>query len=240
METNLIEAGLNKNEAKIYLDLTEAGTSSIGEVSKRIKVHRSNVYDAVEGLVTKGLVSFVVKNKVKQFQITHPNNLLNMIREKEEKVQQLLPQLTLMNSLSDNKNEAQIMEGLPAAKRAMDHFLTHNETINVMGVPSKVAELVGPFLTNYHKRRTAKKIVMRHIYNTDANERMRILEKMPYTEVKILPAAFNSPVATNIVGNEVTLIYWDKNATVIRIVNEKIASVYKQYFNLLWNKAKKP
>lgn len=238
VEDELIEIGLSRNEAKTYLAIAELGLTSIGNVAKKSKIHRTNVYDAVEGLVKKGIVSYITKDNVKFYQIDEPANFLNLLREKEEKIKSILPKLHLLTQLSANENQAQIFEGLPAAKRAMDNFLTHNDTIMVMGVSKNVAELIGPFLTQYHQRRMEKKIVMKHIYNSDAHARIKTLASMKYTEVRVLPSEYDSPVATNIVGDEVTMIYWDKNALVIRITNKNIADVYRKYFELLWRDAK--
>ncbi|NQU98660.1 hypothetical protein HQ533_04285 [Candidatus Woesearchaeota archaeon] len=237
MEEDLRAIGLSKNEAKIYLALAELGSCSIGNIAKKIKIHRTNVYDAIEGLVKKGLASHIIKEKVKYFQITGPDNLLNMVKEKEAKVQAILPRLDLLNDMSI-KNEAQILEGLQAAKRVMDNFLSYKDTILVMGVSSNVADLMGYFLTHYHTRRIKEKIMMKHIYNTDAHKRIKDLKNMKYTEVRILPSEYDSPVATNIVGDEVTLIHWAKSPVIIRIKNKKIADSYKKYFDMLWNNAK--
>ncbi len=238
MEEKLRDIGLTKNESKIYIAVTELGSTTIGEIAKKSKIHRTNVYDAIKGLINKGLVSYILKEKVKYFQITDPLNLLNMIKEKEAKAKAVIPQLEMINNLTQSKNEAQILEGLKAAKRVMDNFLNYNEPILVMGVSSNAGDLINPFLTNFHKRRVEKKIVMKHIYNTDAHKRIKTLKKIPYTEIKVLPTEYDSPVATNIVGDEVTLIQWEKNPIIIIIKNKKIAESYRNYFNLLWKSAK--
>lgn len=238
MEQDLMDLGLTKNEAKTYLAVAELGSTTIGNVAKKSKVHRTNVYDSIEGLLKKGLVSYILKDKAKHYQIGDPINFLNLLKEKEEKIMNILPRLNLLQQLSKGENNAQILEGLPAAKRTMESFLEYNEEILVMGVSKSAAELIGPFLTQFHKKRIEKKVVMKHIYNTDAYARIKILNKMKYTEVRVLPSDYDSPVATNIVGDEVTMIHWDKNAIIIRIKNKKIADAYKKYFGILWKDAR--
>jgi len=238
MEEELREIGLSKNEVKIYIAVTEIGPSTIGEIAKKSKVHRTNVYDAIEGLINKGLISYIIRAKLKYFQVTNPDCLIDMIKEKEARINTIIPQLKIISNLSVSKNQAQILEGLKSAKRVMDNFLEYDEPILVMGVSANVEKLIKPFLENFHKRRVDKKIVMKHIYNTDAHERIKILKKIPYTEIRVLPNDYDSPVATNIVGDEVTLVQWEKNPVIIRIKNTKIAESYKKYFNFLWKDAK--
>jgi len=237
MEDELQAIGLSKNEAKAYLAITQLGSTTIGAIAKQSKIHRTNVYDAIDGLLKKGLISYIIKDGGKYYQMADAANMLNLLKEKEERIKSILPQLQLLQQMGENKSEAQVFEGLAAARRVMDHFLTYNEPILVLGVPSKVAQLIGPFLTQFHRKRIELKIPMKHIYNTDAFERIKALKAMPYTPVRILPSDYNSPVATNIVGDEVTMIYWDKDAIVIRIKNRKIADVYRKYFDLLWKSA---
>jgi sugar-specific transcriptional regulator TrmB len=238
MEEELQTIGLNKNEAKIYLALNELGQTTIGDIAKKSKIHRTNVYDAIENLVSKGLVSYVIKDNTKYFETTDPQNLQTMIKEKEEIVTALLPRLDMMHKLAASSCDVQLQTGIQASKRAMDSFLEKNETIYVFGTPSIVGQLIGPFLSNFHKRRIQKKIIMKHIYNTDAFERIKFLKALPYTPVRILPAEYNSPVATNVVGDEVIIIHWVKDPIIIRIKNKTLADVYRKYFELLWKKAK--
>jgi DNA-binding MarR family transcriptional regulator len=238
MEEELEAIGFSKNESKAYLAIAQLGSTTIGAIAKQSKIHRTNVYDAIEGLLKKGLISYIEKDGSKFYQMAEATNILNILKEKEDRIHTILPQLQLLQQMGNNKSEAQIFEGLPAARRAMENFLIYGEPIMVMGVSRNVGDLVGPFLAQFHRKRLALKIPMMHIYNTDALERIKILKAMPYTPVRILPSEYNSPVATNIVGDEVTMIYWDKDAIVIRIKNRKIADVYRKYFELLWKQAR--
>ena len=79
---------------------------------------------------------------------------------------------------------------------------------------------------------------MNHIYNSSAGDRVHFLNKMPYTEARILPKKYDSNATTNISGDRVVIILWDKKITVIEIRNEEIAQSYKNYFDLLWRMAK--
>ncbi|MBU1200910.1 MAG: hypothetical protein KJ583_03205 [Nanoarchaeota archaeon] len=236
-EDDLIDIGFGKNEAKAYLAIAELGPTAIGPIAKLSKIHRVNVYDAVEGLLKKGLISYIQKGKTKSYQITEPANFLNLLKEKEEKIKNIIPKIALLKQLANN-NEAEILEGLQAVKRFLDQTLEYGDTLLVMGIPSNVASLIGPFLPYFHRRRIDKKIVMKHIYNTDAHERIKVLKNMPYTEIKLLPSEYDSPITTFIVGKEVTFIHWSKNPLIIRIKSEKLADVYKKYYDVLWKNAK--
>ena len=93
------------------------------------------------------------------------------------------------------------------------------------------------FIPGYHKRRQAKKIVMKHIYNYKAQDRIQYLNTLDLTEARYLPEEFDSQVSTIICGDEAVFTLWSPNVWSIRIKNQEIADSYKKYFYLLWEKA---
>ena len=239
-EKVLEELGLSTNESKVYLALLDIGATTAGKITDASKIHRTSVYDALERLIKKGLVSFIVKDETKFFEATHPKNLMSVLEEKKNLLNQFMPQLELSRKMAESKGDACIFQGLKAAKDMMDHMLDLNDTILVYGVAKEAPMLAGAFLQDFHKRRIAKKVQFDHIYNTDAEERAKWLNTLPHTRAKVLPKEFDSPVATNICGDELILIMWQRDAIVIQIKNKQIADAYRNYFNLLWELAKTP
>lgn len=238
MEDILQEIGLSQNETRIYLALCEHGRVTISEAAKQAKIHRSNAYDAMEGLMQHGLASFMNIEGNKLYQAADPERLRALLREKGEKLETIIPNLQLMQDLDKaEENSARILRGMPAARRVIDSFLQYDDTIRVMGIQKNVANLLGPFIQHFHKRRQAKGINMQHIYNSDAVERMDLINDMELTEVRVLPDEYDAPISTNIVGDEVTLIDFKKDALIIQIKNKELAQAYKNYFEHLWKAA---
>lgn len=79
----LNDAGLSKNETKIYEALVKFGKLGAGDVSGRSGVPYSRVYDVLNSLIEKGLVE-VVPEKSKKFIAGDPENLLKIIENKEK------------------------------------------------------------------------------------------------------------------------------------------------------------
>ncbi len=238
-EDTLLELGLSKNEAKVYLALLRLGTTTAGKISDISGIHRTNVYDALDRLIERGLVSFIVKNDSKFYEAEHPNNLINILKRKEEKLMSVIPQLILDKNLSGPKPEARILTGVKAYKNILEGYLEKNMSRVVYGLPRKAYKMLGPFLVHYHKRRIEKKLEIKHIYNFDARKRINFLNKMPYTEARYLPKEFDSPVSTSICGDEVNFVLYEKEPIIIQICNQKIADAYRRYFDILWEMAKK-
>ena len=72
------------NESKVYLALLDLGSALAGEITKKSEVNRTNVYDAVERMYERGVVSYRTVSNVKYFQASPPQNLFRLLKEKEE------------------------------------------------------------------------------------------------------------------------------------------------------------
>ncbi|MDO8555848.1 MAG: helix-turn-helix domain-containing protein [Nanoarchaeota archaeon] len=238
-EALLEELGLSKNEAKVYLTLLETGLTTAGTIAKQAKIHRTNVYDALQRLTEKGIASYTIKDNEHYYEAADPHFLSNLLEEKQQRFHQILPELLLKKQLNKKTGSAQIYEGIKPLTSILNNHLTKEKTIYVLGAPKEAPSMMSTFLTHFHKARIKKKILMKHIYNTDCKERAIYLKKMPYTEVRLLPEAYNSLVSTLICNDEVTLTLWSTQQPIsIHIKSTEIAEAYKNYFELLYKTAK--
>lgn len=239
-QQTLMEIGMTKNEAEAYLALLELGPSTVVEIANKCKLHRPNIYDSLQKLMEKGIVSIIFKEKIKYYQASDPSMLDKLLKEKELKLQGIMPDLYAIFNMKKTKSFANVYEGINAVTKILDGLLRHNDNILVYGIPKVAPDMVRFFIMNFHKRRIEQKITMKHIYNFNAMERIKLLNSMPYTEAKYAPSEVESLVATFVCGNEVTLIIWTETPKVIQIIDNEASESYRQYFNLLWKIAMVP
>jgi len=232
------DLGFSKNEAKAYLALLELGSATAGQVAEKSKVHRTNIYDALERMLERGVVSYTMVANVKYFQATPPQNLFRLLEEKREQLKNVLPELLLKIQLSEKKSEAHIFEGVRAFVDIITNFLSYNDPILVYGIPKEAPIMMKTSLPHFHKKRMDQKIPIKHIYNHDAKDRVKLINKMPYTEARSLPQRFDSKVQTVVCGDEVVITVWAPPVISIKIINSKMADAYKKYFEILWKEAK--
>ena len=76
---------------------------------------------------------------------------------------------------------------------------------------------------------------MFHIYNYDSRKRAIEMNRMKYTEARILPQEFNAMISTNICGDDVTFRIWGDNAIVVRVKCKELSDAYLAYHRMLWN-----
>src|SRR3989338_9474242 len=85
----LQKIGLTKGETKVYEALALLGKSSTGKIIDKAGISSSKSYIILEKLIQKGLVSFVIENNIKKFQITNPNNILDYINKQQKELEKI-------------------------------------------------------------------------------------------------------------------------------------------------------
>ena len=230
--------GMNKNEVKVYLSLLQLGSTTVSPIAKYSNIHRANVYDSLKKLSNKGLVTTITRGKSSFYEANDPEHLIQLLREKEDSLQQILPELKLKKDLSKNRTNAEIIEGVPAFVRLLNGLLSYGKEIFVFGIPSDAPVLMSKLLPRFHKKRISMNIKMSHIYNENAQERISFLNNMSFTEARFLPKQFNSNVTTVVCGSEVIIVSWEDPVSSLRIKSSSFAGAYRNYFALLWNNAK--
>ena len=88
--------------------------TTAGKVTERSKIHRTSVYDALERLIKKGLVSFIIEGDTRYFEATDPKNLMNIIEDKQRLLTSCLPQLELAKELTKDIGDIHSYEGVRA------------------------------------------------------------------------------------------------------------------------------
>src|SRR3989338_11486431 len=87
------ELGLSPSEAKIYEVLLYDAETGVSDISKRAKVHRRNVYDALNRLLEKGLVFQIFQKGENLYRAVHPNKLMELLKEKQNSLEKTMPTL---------------------------------------------------------------------------------------------------------------------------------------------------
>ncbi len=246
METEILKKiGLTGNEADVYLTLMEMGSTPAGDLIKKSGLHRTVVYDLLERLIEKGLVTYVIIGKIKHFEAIDPNHLLDYIEQKKDElndhkkeIEKMIPELDMKRKLSKESQEATIFKGKKAIKTIMEDVLRTGETMYVFGAEGKFKENFPVYFYHFNRRRVEKDIVIKIIYceRVRVHERYKEIKKV---EIKYLPDEFHTPANTWIFGDKVAIVVWSNQPIATLIRSKEVAKAYKTNFDLLWKIAKK-
>src|SRR3989344_4236041 len=108
----LEKLGFTKGEIKVYFSLLELGDTSSGPIIKKSGIAGSKVYEILEKLKIKGLISETINNKIKDFQANSPKRILDYLKNKEKELRleqteftKILPQLLKRYNTKSNQQE---------------------------------------------------------------------------------------------------------------------------------------
>lgn len=233
----LQEMGLTKSESKVYLTLLRMRSGLAGDIASKTELHRRNVYDALERLVQKGLVGFIIQNKRKYFQVKEPEIFLEILENKKIEFEKILPKLKSRYEGAEAKQEVMILKGKNGLKTAFDDQINVGKPIYVYGASEKYRSVLKYYSYQHRKKRLKKKIKVKIIFYEGV--RGTEVSKMPLAEVKFLPEEFKGIIDTIVYGNKVELFIWTEDPFVIMIESGELADSYKKFFNLLWKIAKR-
>jgi sugar-specific transcriptional regulator TrmB len=237
MEETLLKLGLTKAEIKVYLTMLKLKSALAGEVTKMSGLHRRSVYDAIERLIEKGLVSYIVEGKRKRFQPESPERLRDIIHNWKDEVEDQIPKLNAIYSSGTREQEATVYRGKNGLKTIMDDILDTGQTLYVYGAYGDFEERLKYFFAQFEKKRIRKRLHVKVIF--DENDRARVAGKLPLVSSRFLPAGFSGPVTTEVYGEKVLLMVWEEEPIILMVKNPKVAKAYRRYFNIIWDMAKK-
>ena len=240
----LEQAGLSGNEVKVYLSLLDLGSALAGEITKKSGVNRTNVYDALDRLIGKGIVSYVIQANRKYFEATSPERIIKYLDEKENELKRkkklihsVLPELELKRKLSKEPQEATIYKGKKGLKSVAEDVLNTKKEMFVFGAEGRFVELFTHYAAQWHMRRGKLKIPLKIIYNEKIRSK-KSKAKFPLAKIKFNSNMYETPATTWIYGYKVAIIVWSDQPIATLIRSKEVANSYKQFFDILWKDSK--
>ncbi len=250
MDIDLLrQIGLTEGETKVYLSLLKLGSSTTGPVVDESHVSRSKVYHILERLVEKGLVTHITKEKTKYYQAADPDKLLSYLDAKEKELEEnkkritsLIPELHAFQT-SSFKEEAEIYHGLEGVKTARElalNVLKKGETFYCFGANKINYRPLEGYWKDFHRKRAHLGIKAKYLIQEDSRAIMgkgSLYQSKRLIESRYLDTA--GPVHIDIFGDYVVTCILQGTYTSFLIKNRFVADYYRDYFEKVWNVAKK-
>jgi len=236
----LKELGFTDRETKVYLALIELGSSTVGPIATKTNLQHTKVYETLDKLIEKNLVSYIVVSKTRHYQASEPKEILRTLDEKRKKFETILQDLENKQKNRD-KQTAIVHEGQKAFKsffynvadmlKPGDYYYAfafrdtyHNPTESLI-------------LKKFHEKLAEKKIDDRLLGHVN----YRNLIKKNFEGNKIMKIRFTkneTPLGALVYLNKVAIIVTGEKTTVIEIASDQINQQYKRFFLDLWENAK--
>ena len=238
MKNELIEYGLSDKEADIYLAGLKAGECTANRFSELTGIRRSTVYEVLESLKKRGLIVSFIKNKKYFFSPVKPETLVSILKEREEKIKRILPELNGLISSDFEKPKVQMFEGKVGIKNAVEDMLNFKEVL-IYGASKMGDEIFEHYTENFARRRVKKKVLMRAVLGRDFSSHMVDKEIRKYTKVRTLKDFDSHNSAYFIYGDNVLVINLGNEIFATRVKSSVLAESQRKIFELFWRVAGK-
>ena len=237
---NLIDLGLTLNEARIYYSLLKLKKGSIDEIAKSADIHRRNVYDTLERLQQKGLITQIISSKTLLFSAVDPEKLKEMIEEKQNSLNLVLPGLNKLYADNSLPQTAVVYKGVGGLKSYIRLVLKENKTnYSIGGKGSWFDPRILKFVISAENKWREQKQKSFNIYDAEIKKHPEVLKYIGGKH-KYLPKKYSSKSQIDIFGDYVAIYsginpkHFDDEISIFVLKDKQMAEDYKKWFDLLW------
>ena len=244
MDTDILrKIGLTENEIKIYLSLLKIGLSTAYDISKKTSIYRVHVYDKLEQLMDKGLVTHVYKGAKKYFQATHPSKIKHYIEDKkreletqEQAVNTIMPELEAMTKIPKEDTFVEVFKGNEGLKYFLKDIIKTKQEVLITGIDDKKYHEALPVFMKQYFRDLRNNNIKERVITIKKSEVFLFEKDLAYTTYyRFLTEKQFNPTNTFVYGNKIVIVTWGNPVTAVMIKNGSVAETYRNHFEHLWN-----
>ena len=241
MKEKLIELlrsiGLSQNEIDVYLNLLKNSASTAYSVARRIKKHRSSVYESINKLQQRGFIVEIQDNNRKLYQTKEHTSIEKYLKQKQTEIEEIAPYIKEISNTEMPNEFISVSYGLTRLRAAYSNILDLKQEILIWILPKNVNDILGDrFLKEINESSVKKEIPIKIIYS-EYFDSLKEISKNKFTDVKYINGDTN--IFTIVCSDTVILIVLANPITIIEMKNIDIAEGFKSRFILFWEKAKK-
>lgn len=238
--------GLSPNEARLYEAFLEHGESGVSDIAVAAQVHRRNAYDAIERLINKGLIFQIFSTGENKYNAVSPDKLLELVAEKENVLQKILPELRQKFGDRFAPEEAYIYRGLEGQKNVFRDVLRVGQKSYFIGAKGGWFDpRLKQAMTSFFKEAKRKKIKFTQLFDYIVKEKAKDFPEYFPGDLKyrFLPKEYSTDSAIHIFGDYVVtytgmgLKKLEDNVVFFVIHSAHLAESYRTWFKYMWDQS---
>jgi predicted transcriptional regulator len=247
---DLRKVGLTDGEVKLYDSLLELGETTRAQLVKKSGVSPSKIYDVINRLTEKGLVSSVKKHGILHFSAANPERLKEFLEQKENDIEKekqlvtnLLPSLLSRYQKTEEETDVEVFygwEGLKTVFLDLENSMSKDDESLVFGASvGKNPEQADIFFTKHQQRVEKLGYKVRIIFNDDMRDRKdRYKYYANHKKHKIRFLYSHTFTELYIYKNSVLFLMLLKKPIAINVKNSDVVDSFRQFFETMWKDAK--
>ncbi len=253
-EMLLKRLGLTEGETRVYLALLSLGSSTTGAIVKNARVHTSKVYEILDRLIDKGIVSSIRQGKKQVFTANPPHSILSYLDSREDEIRDLkLSAQAFIGRIEEHARQYPTQatvffgtKGLRTATEKMYAKMERGDTLYYLGIPAFQPESQHIYWQREHMRRSALGIKVKLLFNKGTDpEVLKNRNSYKGSQARYMPADIETPALFCVYKDVALIMLQSPDMVSVEIVNTHIARSFLAYFEEFWKRserfdAKKP
>jgi len=235
MENSLKALGLTDGEIRVYSAILDLGSCGINKIHEKTGLERRTIYDVINKLIERGLISWTSENRKKTYRCSHPNKITSEIKAKEDELKKLEGEIPgFIKKFNSKKPEvmAEVFRGQEGIKAIFEDTLNYKE-VYFIGGGGYVIDKLPFYWENYNRKREKLGVKWMNLVRADIDEKN--IPRGKFMFHKKLPNDFSgAPSVIFIYGNKVANVLWGEEFFAFVIESSEIADNYKRYHKHLW------
>ncbi|MFA5954147.1 MAG: helix-turn-helix domain-containing protein [Patescibacteria group bacterium] len=237
-------------EMELFEKVLEDGIISATTLARETNITRTSVYDYLNRLKERGLVTQTLKGGVRKFCVESPEKIQMLLMEQEKNFASAREAIIDIKN-AYGKNQArirpflQLFEGRDELQQMMkDLLLYQNITVCVYWPILDIIKLLTPqFLEEFHKERLKRNITLKTIW---PRTQVPSLKQHPFLkignqnkrEVRLAPKGVDFSLGYALYENKVRFISSSRESFGFIITSNEFAQMIKGQFDIIWENSK--
>lgn len=236
ISTALETLGLTDKETRVYLACLELGSATIQELAGKSGVKRTSIYNFLEGMKKKGLISEVKQDTRLLLIPESPEALLERAKKQVSSIETIMPELASIFNRPGSKPKIKFYPGTEGIKKAYDDILITAEPIVAFSDYEKMlSSMDEEYMWVWARERAKRGIKFACIAQRGPKaDQIVATAKEQLREIKVIDK-INFETEINIYGNKVALMSFRQPCVAVIIEDVAIAQTLRSVWQLLWN-----
>lgn len=232
---------LDEKQVLTYMTVFEMGEVGIGPLAEELQLHKQSLYNILEQLEEKELVTVKIKNGRKYFRAVNPEKIIQEQQKKLLQLEHIVPELQLLEGAKKYVSDIEVYSGVTAFQHFHEQQLKRmvkESSLDVIGAGGDDFLSVmkrGSFFRRYENVRIDRKVSHRLLMYADQKNVDPLYINRKYVIAKFLPLTLGQPpMATQIWPDSVALLMFGTDPQIVHIRSQKIRDGFVAYFRALW------
>jgi sugar-specific transcriptional regulator TrmB len=220
--------GLTPAEIAVYLTLLQVGEATASQLAKKTNANRTFTYDRLKKLQDAGLVGSVVKEGKKYFKAAEPAQLLAILKEREEQIREILPELEQLKAPAKPEPKVELFSSKKGIRTVLNLVLRQKAEVLIHGSMFRFQQVMESYYDIWNKQRTRAGIRAKVLTNEEI--------ELPLAQLDLLAEEERTSSTMFVFGDTTIITLWSDMPVAILIKSSDIALAQTAFFKSIWER----